>query len=108
MKKPINTFNAFVEDKDKDQKLIKKIEEYALKKMTDDFIPLESEGILLNPKDDSSNKDKDQKLIKEIGEYTLKKMTDDLISLKSESILLNYKDDFSFEPINIRMKIKRK
>ena len=35
-------------------------------------------------------------------------MTDDLIPLKSESILLNYKDDSSFEPINIRMKIKRK
>lgn len=25
MKKPINMFNAFVEDKDKDQKLIKKL-----------------------------------------------------------------------------------
>ena len=108
MKKPINTFNAFVEDKDKDQKLIKEIEEYALKKMTDNFIPLESDGILLNPKDDSSNKDKDEKLTKEIGEYTLKKLTDDLISLKSESILLNYKDDSSFEPIDIGMDKKRK
>lgn len=54
MKKPINTFNAFVEDKDKDQKLIKEIEEYALEKMTDDLISLKSESILLNYKDDSS------------------------------------------------------